>query len=230
MLKIDLLARLFTGKKAVKFDEMIEALGSSEISIRKYLKQLGAQSCVNKNSRFYILPHQHEFDNQGLLRLRDVVFHRDNTLKKAIVSLVESSASGMKTKDLDALLLTKTHSHMAALYRSGALSRQGKGAGGAYVFYSGDEALATVQQQHREELQRQFEKEQKAAQKTPEVIAAARKDLAPPDVVEVMHTLLQHPDFNAKSVALSLQRRGRKMSLSLVEQIFEAYELGGKKS
>ena len=230
MLKIDILRQQFSGKKALKFDEMKEALADcSDISIRKYLKDLGAQSSVNNNSRYYIIPSQHQFDERGLLRLRKVVFHREDTLLKAIVSLVNSSSIGMSTADLKDFLLTETRFQLNKLTKEKKLLREGRGGAGSYIYYSEDEVLATAQQQARQDLLHSKEQELKAEQSSPEVLAEKKNSLDQQEVIEVMHTLLQHPDFSAKGVALSLQRRGRDIGLDLVRDIFEVYHLSGKK-
>jgi hypothetical protein len=231
MLKIDVLRQLFSGKKALKFDDMKEALADcSDISIRKYLKDLAAQSSVNNNGRYYIIPSQHQFDKRGLLRLRKVVFHRDNTLLKAIISLVNSSSTGMCPADLNDLLLTETRFQLNKLTKEKKLLREGRGGAGSYIYYSDDEVLATAQQQTRNDLQHKVDQELKAEQSSPELLAEKKNSLDQQEVIDVMHTLLQHPDFSAKGVALSLQRRGRDIGLDLVRDIFEVYHLSGKKS
>ena len=191
---------------------------------------MGAQSSVNNNSRYYIIPSQHQFDERGLLRLRKVVFHRENTLLKAIVSLVNSSSTGMNTADLKDFLLTETRFQLNKLTKEKKLLREGRGGAGSYIYYSANEVLATAQKQARKDLQHIKEQELKADQYSPEALAEKKNSLDQQEVIEVMHTLLQHPDFSAKGVALSLQRRGRDIGLDLVRDIFEVYHLSGKKS
>ena len=50
-----------------------------------------------------------------------------------------------------------------------------------------------------------------------------------PDVVEVLLTRIEHPDFSAKSAALSLQRRGLKISGAFAKRVFQKYGLSKKK-
>jgi hypothetical protein len=227
MSNLEILKELFSTKKAVKYDLIKEQLSHvSEISIRKYLKQLGAQSSVNQNSRFYILPTQHSFDERGLLYLKEVVFHRDNTLLKAIVSIVEQSEKGLRTAEIDECLKTKSRFQLTPLHKQNKLSRDGNKGVNGYTYYSSDEATQTRQKTHRKEWAKLQEKKVQEI----ELSIDERKNLAESDVIEVMLTLINHPDFSAKSVALSLQRRGYTCSVELVKSIFNAYELSGKKS
>jgi hypothetical protein len=226
MSNLEILKTLFSAKKAVKYDLIKEKLNHvSEISIRKYLKQLGAQSSINRNSRFYILPTQHSFDERGLLYLKEVVFHRDNTLLKAIVSIVEQSEKGLRTAEIDECLKTKTRFQLTQLHKKNKLSRDGNRGVNGYTYYSSDEATQTRQKTQRKELAKQQE------QKLQEIESSLdkRENLAESDVIEVMLTLINHPDFSAKSVALSLQRRGYSCSVELVKNIFKVYGLSGKK-
>lgn len=229
MKTVEKLEKLFEASKMLKFDEILEVFPNlSEISIRKYLKTLKAQSSVNCNGRYYILPYNHKFNNEGLLRFKKVVFHRENSLLKAIVWLIEHSAKGMSPADLDALLLTKSHHSLTNLFRNKKVSRIGRGGAGSYIYYSRDEKIASKQLKCRQEQSQIAEKEKEDSKL--EDHSTVKASLNSQDVLDVMHMLLQHPDFTAKSIALSLQRRGKKISTKLVRKIFEVYQLKGKKS
>ena len=231
MKKIELLLQFFDDKKVVLFDDMKELLAdTSEISIRKYLKTLNAQSSVNGKGRYYIIPSQHVFAEDGLLRFRKVIFHRDNTLLKAIVSLINGSPVGLNTAALDKLLLTETRFQLAQLFKKKLINREGSGGAGSYIYYSNDESVATAQKQHGLSLVKQVADEEQKLRESSESIAERQQALDKNDVIDVMQTLLQHPDFTAKGVGLSLQRRGKKIGFTLVREIFEAYGLKGKKS
>ena len=231
MKRIELLQQLFDKRKVVGFDAMKELLaGISEITIRKYLKILKAQSSVNANGRYYIIPSQHVFAEDGLLRFRKVVFHRDNTLLKAIVSLTNSSSAGLNTAALNELLLTETRFQLAQLFKKKLICREGSGGAGSYIYYSIDESIATAQKEQGLSLHRQQAEEEQELRESAESLAKRQQSLDKEDVIDVMQTLLQHPNFNAKGVGLSLQRRGKEIGLNLVREIFAAYGLKGKKS
>jgi hypothetical protein len=229
MTNIEIIRQMFTHKKMLKFDEIrTRFCDLSEISLRKYLKTLGAQSSVNENSRFYILPHEHEFDEHDLLRLRQVRFHREGTLLNAIVSLVESSECGLKRQDLAGLLLTPVDSQLPGLFKRGLLSREGGKGRKGYVYYSADATLATKQEQLR--AGREDEALIKANELSAESKNSKREKISKDDVIAVLKTLLDNPDYSTKSIALSLQKKGFKhLNTEQVKEIAEVYEIEGKK-
>ena len=225
--------KMFKPGKAVKFDEIMKNLPSlSENRIRQILGKLKVMGSVNCNTRYYILPSQQQFDQQGLLSFDEVIFHREGKLLKAIAALVHESKMGLKSPQIDALLQTITRTHMAQLFKKNLISRVGKGAGAGYIYYSADQDVSLAQQEHRKQLKHEQEELRLTAEKAAKKEAAQQQKFDKDDVIAVLRTLIDSPDSTHKQVALLLQRGALKIkvSTSLAAQIFEAYELSEKKS
>lgn len=133
---------------------------------------------------------------------------------------------GLRTAEIDECLKTKTRFQLTQLHKKNKLSRDGNKGFNGYTYYSSDEATQTLQKTRRQA----WDQEKVQVREEFESSANTHHDLAESDIIEVMLTLIKHPGFNAKSVALSLQRRGYSCSLELVKNIFKRYGLGGKKS
>ena len=205
----------------VQLSHIMKKFSLSKSGAFPYLRKLGALTSFNSKGQFYILPQCHTFDENGLLFFGDVGFYRGGNLLAAICHLVEISPQGLGVRELDQMLKTDTHSQLPVLYRSGRLQREPatNRPGKAYIYFSPDSEGGNAQR-----------KACFAPKKLP--VESPEVEIAPeelPDVIEVLLTLLAHPDFSAKSAALSLQRRGRKVSGSFTNRVFQAYGLSKKR-
>jgi hypothetical protein len=213
----------FIRKKGMcQASDVMQKFSLSKPSVIKYLKEVGVLTSFNSKGQYYILPQHHLFDEDGLLFIGDVGFYEGGNLLAAICHLVKRSSQGLGARELDRALKTTTHSQLPNLFRTGRLQRESaiNRAGNAYVYFSSDTARSQVQKD--------------AYFNPPEELKELKEEeLAPselPDVIEVLLTLLAHPDFSAKSIALSLQRRGRKITNSFTMRVFQAYGLSKKTS
>ncbi len=209
-------------KGIVRVSQITERFDLGRRAVFSYLKALGALTSFNSKGQFYILPQNHTFGENNLLFLGDVGFCQGGNLLATICHLVEISPQGLGGRELDQLLKTDTHTQLPALFRSGRLQRERalNCRGNAYIYFSSDSTRGDAQREAY------FAPEEPVAEHLEDKIIP--EDL--PDVVEVLLTLLAHPDFSAKSVSLSLQRRGRKVSGTFANRVFQAYGLSKKKA
>lgn len=214
--RLNLIKKIFNKKKIVQLKDVSEKLPLTQASLIRLFKQLGVLTSFNCKGQFYILPSQHQFSENKLLFIGDVGFYKEGNLLNAICHLVEISPIGLGARELDFMLKTTTHSQLPALYRKGLLQRELSGRPGkSYVYFSLDT--------------------EKAKQQRDSFFAPIIEPVEPPsseefpDVIEVLLSLISHPDFTAKSVSISLQRQGKKVTKDFVEKVFEFYGLSKKK-
>ena len=152
----------------------------------------------------------------------DVGFYEGGNLLAAICHLVENSSQGLGARELDRALKTTTHTQLPTLFRTGRLQREPavNRAGNAYIYFSVDPEKSQVQRDAYFSPPEPPEEEPQVELESDEL----------PDVIEVLLTLLSHPEFSAKSVALSLQRRGLKISNGFTRRVFQKYGLLKKNS
>jgi predicted house-cleaning noncanonical NTP pyrophosphatase (MazG superfamily) len=217
--RLDYIEKIFKQKKIVRLEDVNEKLALTQATLIKYFKQLGVLTSFNCKGQFYILPNRHEFDENDLLFIGDVGFFKGGRLLNAICHLVETSSVGLGARELDLMLRTTTHSQLPILYRKGRLQRELSGRPGkSYVYFSLDKEKAKKQREA-------FFAPEPEVEKTVEEPSVEEL----PDVVEVLLSLISHPNFTAKSVSISLQRQGKKVSKDFVEKVFGFYGLSKKK-
>ena len=221
--KIDVIKKYIQKKRICEYPEIMAKFALGKGAVKANFKKLGTLTSFNCKGQYYILPEEHTFDESGLLFIGDAGFFKGGNLLAAICHLVEISHSGLGARELDKILKTSTHSQLPKLYRSGRLQRElaGDRAGHGYIYFSLEKA--TFEAQHAAYFS--FKEEAPDIAEVEEIVP---EEL--PDVVEVLLTLISHPDFTAKSIALSLQRRGRKVSFDFVKRTFLQYGLSKKNS
>lgn len=199
--------------------DIMEEFGYKKHNVVNYIKQLDALSSVNSKGQFYILPDQYVFRDDDLLYLGEIVFYKGGTLLNAICHLVEKSESGLGARELDKVLKTSTHSQLTKLFRTGrisripAINRQGK----AFIYFSSNTEKAELQHNLYHKPMSSNDSENKNI--LPEEL---------PDVIDILLTVVKHPDFSVKSISLSLKRRGKDISSELITRVFDKYRLGKK--
>lgn len=213
----------FIRKKGVcQAADIRKKFGLKQPTVTKYLKQVGALTSFNCKGQYYILPQHHQFDENDLLFIGEIGFYKGGKLLNAICHLVEKSPQGLGARELDSALKTSTHTQLPKLFRSGRLKREQavNRPGNAYIYFSAKPEVYQLQRDAR------FSQTKEEEASEPEV-EVETEEL--PDVIEVLLTLLAHPDFSAKSVALSLQRRGKRITAEFVQRVFQVYDLSKKK-
>lgn len=208
-------------KGMVRVSDIMMKFSLSKSATFSYLKDVGALTSFNSKGQYYILAQYHRFDENGLLFIGDTGFCKRGNLLATICHLVEISPRGMGVRELDHMLKTNTHSQLTGLYRTGRLQRESatNRPGQAYMYFSCDPERRRVQKDAYFSPMEEPKEEPKVALLPDEL----------PDAIEVLLTLLDHPDFSAKSVALSLQRRGRKITSPFTARVFQAYDLSKKR-
>jgi predicted house-cleaning noncanonical NTP pyrophosphatase (MazG superfamily) len=221
--KTDAIKKYMQKKRICQRPEIMVKFALGHGAVKANFNKLGTLTSFNCKGQYYILPEEHSFDESGLLFIGDAGFFKGGNLLAAICHLVEISDSGLGARELDKMLKTSTHSQLPKLYRSGRLQRElaGDRAGHGYIYFSLEKTRFEAQHAAYFSVKEEVQDVVEAEEIVPEEL---------PDVVEVLLTLISHPDFSAKSIALSLQRRGRKVSFDFVQRTFLQYGLSKKNS
>lgn len=104
--------------------ELCAALGNcSPSTLFRKLKEIDYLASYSNRGKYYTLRACADFDAQGLWSHNGIYFSRDGTLKNTVKRLVETSPTGYRAVELDALLGVRTLNTLAKFVRDGQLSR-----------------------------------------------------------------------------------------------------------
>ena len=101
--------------KVFTAEDLMNEIDCSYSFARSVLKTQSALSSLNHNARFYTLPQNLKFNQDGLWFYRDVAFSSHGNLTKTVVALVKNSNAGLSFNDLKYSLRMKTHSIQSML-------------------------------------------------------------------------------------------------------------------
>ena len=215
---------LFDGGRPVEIARVRETLGVDRTTVWRLMRKHGGRRSVNHNKAFCSLPEMCRFDSLGFCELSGIVFFRDGGQLDAIVRLVEGSETGMSLAQLRDVMKVDVAMQVLRLVREGRIQREGKPR--EYVCVAADKQVAARQLERRRDALQNAGKG-KARQTLVEQLAGeSREDLQL--LVSVLLTCLRHPQFNAKSVALSLLRRGCRTCTEQVGELFERFGIAQK--
>ena len=120
----DTLADLLRRDIVATLPDLAAALGQpSPSTVFRKLKQLGYLSSYSHRGRFYALRECARFDSSGLWSHNGIRFSSRGTLRATARALVDSSATGFRPAELDALLGVRTIDALARLARDGHIAR-----------------------------------------------------------------------------------------------------------
>lgn len=205
--------------------DILDKFNLTQSRVSQYLTKLGVLRSYNQKRKYCIFPQGRTFNEHGLLFIGDVSFFEGGNLLEAICHLAEKSPAGLGARELDEILNTTTHSQLPKLFKNHRLGRASaqNRPGNAFIYFSADRTKSALQRKALLELG-----------KAPEVPAEGPEEALEaeelPDAIEVLLTLVKHPDFNAKSISLSLQRRGKDVGKNFVSKILNQYGLSKKNS
>jgi hypothetical protein len=156
--------------------------------------------------RFYTLPKIATFDEHGLWHYGDIGFSKYGTLLATIVHFVNQSSSGLTNNVLQQWCQVKVKDALIDLMRENKLVREKHAK--RYVYLSTDSVKA----------QDQLKKHKKAVAKLlVDDSTALRVLLAAYQLFETVPT--------PEQVLMVLKKEGSKISLEIVQQVFQNYEL-----
>ena len=208
----------FADGKPHSIEEIEEHFKINRVVAYREMKRIKVLLAINKTG-YYVLSGVRRFDRNGFFKVDDKVFFSGGTLSEALISLVSKSHSGMKLKELQKVVCTAVNVQLLNLVKRNKLYRH-KFAGEYYYFSSDKKTRA-----------RQLEVRERQLAKPDRRLLLEQAETIPLElVIKILVTFIQNSDFSAKSIALSLLRRGEKTHTRMVEGVFAKYGICKKNS
>lgn len=214
---------LFRSGKPFRIADIATRLRTSRATARRCMARHGTFTSVNGGGRHCALPSMCRFDPGGFCRIGELLFFRDGNQQDAVCRYVDLSEGGVKAADASEFFGVSMTMQLLRLSRIGRLRRETRG--GSLVYFSASDERCAEQHGHR----RRTEAERGARLTVGEMLAGKDRESLEL-LVKVLLTCLAHPGFSAKSIALSLVRRGESVCAAQVRMMFEQFGLVKKTS
>ena len=212
---------LFEGGRPARISEIGPGLGVSRSTVSRLMRRHRTYTSVNAGGAYCALPSMCRFDGSGFCRIGKLLFFRDGNQLAAVVRYVDNSEAGVRLAECKAFFGVNTTMQVLGLVKRGRLRRESDQ--GRFVYYSARKG--------RYEQQRAARRAGRDAAVGAATLAEAlaREDRDSLELlVNVLLTCLRHPEFSAKSVALSLIRRGCRTCTEQVRDLLKRFEIGKK--
>lgn len=215
--------QLFERGRPVRISGIGPRLGTSRATVTRLLARHGALTSVNGGGRHCVLPSMCRFDADGFCRIGKLLFFRHGNQRQAACHYVGASEAGVRAAEVGRFFGVSMTMQLLRLEREGRLRREKLG--GSFVYFSAEPSRLSKQLACRERSDR----DDAATLTVAEMLV--REDRESLELlVKVLLTCLAHPGFSAKSVALSLARRGESVCTAWVRKMFERFDIVKKGS
>jgi len=211
------LKAIFRREGFVTVDKLCQELGIKEPMVRRYLGELGAKSSVNCNGKYYVLPEYFQFNENGLLYLNKATFYKNGNQQDAVCHLIDQSDSGMTPTELSEALKSQVQTLLPKMFRRGKIARKKVSGIREFIYVSSD----SKQQKQQLKARKKSVLSDKKKSGDMEVFDAEA-------ALDILVTMIKKPDLTAKGIALSLQRRGKKITSDKVRSITEHFDIRKK--
>lgn len=198
----------FDKKKVLLIADLINIFGiTSKRSVLRYMKNMDYLVSYSHAGQYYTLRKLVQFDADGLWHYGEIGFSKHGTLLDTITHLVGKSESGMTNAEIqqDCRLVVKAA--LIDLVNKKKLRREKKQK--VYVYTSMDSQKAEEQLSMRDKLQ--------ITQYSVDNATALRILLKAYQIVQ--------GTVSPEQVATALLKEGSKISIDIVQQVFDHYEL-----
>jgi hypothetical protein len=192
--------------------QLCRTLRCSRSTILRRLAEHGYYSSYNYSGKFFTIPEIAHFDSYGLWTCRAARFSKHGTLKDTLTYLVQSSPQGMTHEELASLLVVRVHNPLLELIREGMLRRERIGPTFVYLH-----SKRTRQKEQR--------RRRKAAMPQRPVVRPTQ-----PQIIATLLELIQNPKATRQQIVRRCRRGGVAISPTVVDAIFERYELDKKRA
>jgi hypothetical protein len=203
---------LFASEPVVDLPRIQGALaGASPMTAFRYLRQIPYRRSYNHNGRYYCLYEPTRYDRLGLWSVGDVHFSVDGSLGKTVRRLVYEMESGATHRELQERLRVRVHNTVLTLLRRGEIDRERLAH--LYVYL------------HRDAAIRERQIERRGAWLDAGEAARVATGVSDEVVIQVLLTLLHHPEAKAAEVVRYLRGHSPPISMAQVEAVFARYDL-----
>ena len=201
--------------RVAKWRRLAEQIGCSTKTVQRALAKVGYFTSINYNAGFVALKEVPRFDQLGLWTYQTVRFSEHGNLPQSLRRIVEQAPAGCTVQELEELVGTRVHNHVARLLREGKLGR----------FFQGRKVVYLAADPRRREAQQQVRR-QAEPQQTPMVLDMdLPTGLDALTVIHVLVRLLETPEASVASVARTLQARKIAVHADQIRQILDFYGL-----
>jgi len=184
----------------------------------RYLRDDRFLTSINHKGRYHIETTGINFNHDGLFSRDGKIFSRHGNLLQTVAALISTSSEGMRASEVTLLTGTNVYTQCQSLFRDNLISRKKEGRG--YCYFSADSASRAKQLSARKS-------------KKPSDIDSVLKNESVAslhDVIKILVLYASNPTFSPKRIALSLTRRGTRVTTERVRFVFERYGLAKKNS
>jgi len=207
----------FRDGKPHRIEDIKDRFNVKKIVAYREMKRIKALRSINATG-YFILPWRAPSTQDEFVKIEGKVFFSGGDLSEALIYLITKSRAGLTAKDLERKVGTNPRVQLLNLIQKHRVYREKFG--GSYIYFSHD----------KEQRKRQLEPRQaKYKKKSSPPISDPLETLPLELIIKILLTFIRHPDFSPKSAALSLVRRGEKITSAMVESVFLKYELYKKK-
>ena len=208
--KLEAVVKLFHKEKVLKIDKLFAVFKTeSRRTVHRYMKELEYRTSYSHAGQYYTLFEIAEFDANGLWQYDDIGFSRHGTLLDTIVYLVDRSPEGMTNNELQERFHLVVKAALIDLVKKKMLVREKRT--NLYVYLSPDPAKGQKQLKQRAEF-------------TTDSLVDDSISLR----VLLMAYRLVGRSVTPEQVATGLKKEGSKISLEVVRQVFQKYDMGKK--
>jgi hypothetical protein len=206
------IARTFQGPRVLTVEQLIAKLGCSRATVFRRLSEHGYYSSYNQAGKFLTIDEVAEFDAMGLWLWRAARFSREGSLKDTVLRFIEKSERGMTCEELSTTLGVRVQNTLLQLVREKKTDRERLGA--TFVYLSEKDRLRRQQARRRIKFLEEGHKPVPTSQQ----------------VVSTLLVLIEDPRATRDHVVCRCQGSGVAISPSVVDAIFETYDLDKKRA
>jgi len=193
---------LFERQKIITIGQLVSMLECSMITARRRLKLWRTHTSINKNGRYYALPHVPVFDKNGLWRYQTVLFSKYGNLKQTIVSLIENAPKGLSAAEIAEVIDLVPNSSFLSQFKDAPGVRREKNRG-RFIYLSD----------------------------RPEVYARQKRRFEPVEfptdaqAVVILVQLIKHPGIGIEGLAAFVAEQGLSVKPSAIEGFLHFHDL-----
>jgi hypothetical protein len=207
-----------SGRALVTVNDLMDEFGIGRGAAFRYLKKEKSLTSVNFKGQYHIKRSGLKFNRYGLVTVNEKVFSRHGNLTETVLQLVNQSPAGMPVAELNRLTATQTHMQCTKLHKEGQVFR--RKFHGQFHYFAIDETVRESQLNRRNPPKQPLDLDTVVEAESAESLS---------DVVKVLVTHVNNPEYSPKSISLSLTRRGNDIKTEEVKGIFERYGIAKKK-
>jgi len=197
----------FWQQKIITIEQLVQLFQCSVITVRRRLKKWKTYTSINKNNRYYTLPHIPVFDANGLWRYQSVLFSNHGNLKQTIIWLIRQSQTGLSAGEIAKIVdLAPSSSFFAQIKNAVGISREKHH--GRFVYFS-DSVQGVHRQKHKRMLRR----------------TGSIDGPTDAEAVVILVELIKHPGIDIEDLVARVQEKGKDFDATVIRRFLESHDL-----